>query len=1087
MSFFQSFEQYVQSVADGKIAEVALSHRGLDDEGCRSLAAALAKTNVARVVDLQSNNITVAGVKALCDALQQNTSVVELNLEHNDINDAGVAALTELMRSNSTLVALHIANNKVSPKFAEDLSFTVSLNTQPQQLKHLIPRLRDNDPEVTIVDLTGLAGVSFQLLRSVLAHNTVVRSLVCAGMSVGDVGCTAFAEICKVSTSVQLLDLSSNAITLHGMKTLLAGLAVNTSIQRLTMRNNKLGDEAARAFTDMLRQNDSITEFDASDNAISNSVAELVNHALDLNRQPLPLKRAYYAAQANDSRCKEIDFAWIPGMHNSAKFLAPVLKNNTEVTTLNFSNARFGDAGAEAVAFVLKSNRSITKVDLANNEITSNGGCSIALALANNSTVTEVNLANNRLCDIAAGEFAQMLLTNNSIIFLNLELNQIPNTLMDEIAGLVTVNAQPRGLKAILPAIEANAENVTIVDFSQYDGERYHTDESARVLCQALRVNNRVVSVDLSFNSIGDAGAVHFAALLEVNQSMETLNLSQCAISDRGGQLIAQALYGNCTLTELDLSSNLISEVTGAALLEVLKENHYVSSLNVDRTRIGEAMANDLKIACAVNTQPQALKKVIPRLREGDASLVDLDLSIFDGHRYFNDSSVAILCHELMGNETVRSLNLSSNQFGAPGARSLGELLSQPGCPIVELDLSGNKIGAEGAKVLADAFEKNDSLRVVDLRGTGIGNAGIVALAKALETNNSIQMIHVSRGHDITSKSMGELTRQLAINTQSLTLKAILPLVLANDPSMRSITIIGDGEASVFGDTSANLLALALARNSTVTSVDLRNNDITSEGAEFFADMLEDNKTIAEFNLASNRIDDRGAQAFIKIMAANDSLKVLELGGNPVSDVVMAELDYVMRVNAAPVSLKRLMVGIATNNSNVTIADFTGGTSTAVFTDDSLHILCSLLVSNGHVHTVLLANNDITDEGAQLLADMLRVNKTLTTLDLANNRITSEGAHALFLCLKVNHTLSTLNLEGNHVAGDVKEQLDATLIINKQTLRQPNHPPQEFAKRPPVEALDDKTQFRDPDYMRDCANQIFDDAMKDFHSPPKRT
>jgi hypothetical protein len=36
-----------------------------------------------------------------------------------------------------------------------------------------------------------------------------------------------------------------------------------------------------------------------------------------------------------------------------------------------------------------------------------------------------------------------------------------------------------------------------------------------------------------------------------------------------------------------------------------------------------------------------------------------------------------------------------------------------------------------------------------------------------------------------------------------------------------------------------------------------------------------------------------------------------------------------------------------------------------------------------------------------------------------------------------------------------------------------------------VQEVDDETQFRDPDYMHDCENAIFDDAMKDFHSPPK--
>lgn len=1086
MSFFQSLDQYATAIAEGKVAEVALSHRGLDDEACGVLAAALRGTSVAKVVDVQNNHITTAGVAKLCDALRSNTSVVELNLENNEIDDAGAQALIELVAANSTLVAVHLANNKVAPAVIEALSFTVSLNTQPALVKQIVPRLRSNDPALATVDLSGLTNVSFSLLRNVLARNNNVRALICAGCAVGDVGCSVFAEMLKASTSLQLLDLSSNAITLHGLKSLNSGLLQNASVQRLVLRNNKLGDEAARTFAELLRENDTVTEFDAQDNAISQQAADAVQHALDLNRQPIELKRAYYAAQANDARYNEVEFAWVPRMQNCAKFLSPVLKTNTEITTVNISNARIGDSGADAMAVVLRSNRAIKALQMANNDITSNGGCSLAAALAANNVLTELNLANNHLCDIAGREFAHTLQTNCSIVFLNLELNQIPAALMDEVNGLVTVNNQPRGLKAILPAIEGNSEAVTIVDFSQYDGQRYHTDESARVLCQALLSNSFVVSVDLSFNSIGDSGATHFARLLEHNHSIEVLNLSQCAITDRGGVLLAEALYANTSLTELDLNSNILSEVTGEAFLVVLKENHFLSSLNVERTRIGDAMSNDLRLATAVNTQPQSLKKVIPRLREGDETLVDLDLSIFDGHRRFNDSSVAILCHELQGNETVQSLNLSNNEFGAAGAASLAALLSEPTCSITELDLSNNKIGVEGAKHLAGAFERNNSLRIVDLRGCGIGNAGVIAVSASLDKNDSIQMIHITRTNDITARTMGELTRQLAINTQSLSLKAVLPLVTSNDPSLTSIRMLGDGEGSVFGDTSANLLALALSKNHVVTHVDLQNNDITSEGAEYFADMLEDNKTIVSFNLSSNRIDDRGAQALIRIIAANDTLKVLDLTGNPVSEQTFGELDYVMRVNAAPVALKRLLSKIAANDSTVTSADFRGGASTAVFTDDSLHILCSLLVDNTYVQRIDLSDNDITDEGAQLLADMLRANKALTSLALDNNRITNEGGNALFLALKVNHTLAELTLTGNKISKELDEQLHSVLVINKQPLREPKRTKDEFKNRPPVETLDDNTQFRDPDYMHDCEHQIFDDAMKDFHSPPRR-
>jgi len=1066
------------------------------------LGEVLKRTKEARVIDLQSNNITSAGVFHLCEGLKANASVVELNLEHNHIDDAGAAALLDLLRVNSTLVALLLGHNNVSPDNLDRLMFTVSLNTQPRVLKEVIPRLKDDDPEVTEVELSGQPGVNLQLLKSVLMANTKLQRLVCTNCGVGDVGCGIFAEMFKGMKGVHQLDLTGNSITLHGAKSLCDGLKANKSISTLVMQGNKLSDDASRLFVDLLRSNDALTCIDLSDNAVSQAACEALQHKLDLNKQPLELKRAYYAVQVNDPTFRVAEFPWIPNMSLGAHFLAPVLRTNTVLALLNLSNARIGDSGAHAMAGVLKVNKTLMRLELANNDITSDGGSGIAAALALNNTLAELNLANNAICDRAGAEFATVLLTNGAITFLNLELNDIPAKMMNEIDGLVVVNQQPKGLKAILPAIEADSDRVTLVDFSQFDGQKYHNDASARVLCRALEVNRHVTSVDLSFNSIGDEGAEAFARLFEVNGVLEIVNLSECAIGDRGGVAIAMALERNSTLTELDLEANCIGPVTGQAFLNTLRINNFLSSLNVDRTRIGDAMGNEIRIACAINTQPMSLKALLPRLRaqlaieageltEEQAGgpvepVVELDLSVFDGHRRYDDRSVAILCSELRGCSTLKKLNLADNEFGPDGVGSLADLLLQPTCQLQELDLSSNKIGKHGAFALADAISKTNTLVLINLQQTKIGTDGVMALARALDTNESVQMIQVSKTPDISAPAVAELTRQIAINSQSPLLKRVLPPIVANDPSVTTVALGGSEGAPIFGDTSANLLALALSKNSHVTEIDLSQNDITSEGVEYFADMLEDNSSVTSLNLAFNRIDDRGAQELLRVLRSNDTLIRLGLEGNPISAATAAELDYLLKVNNGPLQLKRVMDDVAADSPALTELDFHGTPDRPRFNDDAVHILCSLLVGNTHVKSLLLHDNIISDIGASLIADMLRVNKSVEKITLHNNRFGEDGGRALFMALKVNHTLHYLSFEGNGVPPDVAEQLNSALIINKQPLRQPKRAKGEYKARPKPEELGDDEQFRDPDYMHDCEDQIFHDGMDEFHHPKRR-
>jgi len=107
--------------------------------------------------------------------------------------------------------------------------------------------------------------------------------------------------------------------------------------------------------------------------------------------------------------------------------------------------------------------------------------------------------------------------------------------------------------------------------------------------------------LDLDNNSIGDAGAHALAEALLVNASLKRLNLNDNKIGDDGARAIADALNVNTALMELNLSKNQIGASGTQAISDALKVNKSLTRLNLDNNPIGDAGAQSIADALKVN------------------------------------------------------------------------------------------------------------------------------------------------------------------------------------------------------------------------------------------------------------------------------------------------------------------------------------------------------------------------------------------------------------------------------------------------------------------------------------------------------
>ena len=143
----------------------------------------------------------------------------------------------------------------------------------------------------------------------------------------------------------------------------------------------------------------------------------------------------------------------------------------------------------------------------------------------------------------------------------------------------------------------------------------------------------------------------------------------------------------------------------------------------------------------------------------------------------------------------------------------------------------------------------NTVVRFLDLKGNNLRAAGAEALGKLLRQNKSIQ---------------------------SLTLE------------WNSLGPWEDAFATFCG---------ALAANSTLRQLDLRNNQISHKGAEELALALRSNASLQQLDLRWNHIGLLGGRALANCLPSNRTLWRLELAGNSIPSDVLRAVEQAMDRN----------------------------------------------------------------------------------------------------------------------------------------------------------------------------------------------
>ena len=573
-------------------------------------------------------------------------------------------------------------------------------------------------PEVA-QDLLSRTGISEASLRSAQAVNFSWKLLQEPDLRL----VTNHLGSCK---DLEVIDLSHNKLGDKGVDALARSLPnACAKLRTINLMRNGITDAGLKALSSFLgnpKASAHIARIDLSLNALRDDAAlgaALATNTglveLDLSSNALRSGKAIAAALGTNRTLKRAHLLYNPLDVRSAGALAAAIRESRAaglpLTLCNLEQeaeaiylARRGMRSSDAMllAAELESLPCVRTVDLSYNMLGPEAAYALAAALRASSTLTALKLQSNRLAGSWL-DFGDEVGTrdDSGVVALASSLSE-GNTLTSLDLSLNTLGEA--GAAALASAVACAPEDDPLrwLRVGQSGGEALPV-QPLRGLAVRGEVESAIV---LSGQRLDDLDAVVIASLIGTNSRLLRLDLSGSMIGAIGSRALASALASpDCRLTQLDLrGKGMLGEEGKRAIGLALARpaSAEVGCLACDHFVLG----------------PNTAALDLP-----GAMLTPADVVLLAG----------VLHH----NRALLSLDLSSNGLGPPACAALCSALGRNNA-LVELDVYGNELTDEGAKQISETLKLNSTLTTLSLGLNGLSGEGVRRVCHALEGNSSL-------------------------------------------------------------------------------------------------------------------------------------------------------------------------------------------------------------------------------------------------------------------------------------------------------------------------------------------------------------
>lgn len=353
----------------------------------------------------------------------------------------------------------------------------------------------------------------------------------------------------KNMTFLKEIDIDSSF--LYKDKIYIINRLANLKLKSIKIRNSGLSHNDILMFCKNLKGNMFIKELNLNNNSINN---DTMIHLKELQLEKLHLWNAFPSGKnifLNDG-------------------IKIILENNTTLTDLNIGCSRFDNQGLKYLGEELKINTTLKILDMSYSCLCNNNPIGIKYlyeAIKVNNCLTKLDLSklvhdSQQLSDDFCKELGEILKINKSIRVLILKENSINKSSLKHLCGGLIMNNSLTDLDlgGNLIGHSKHFGNYLKINTSlKHLNLKWNWQSQESVvnsLCDALKVNCTLKSLDLDFSNIHDMQITNLCESLKINKSLEEISLNNNKITSV--KPIIEMLKYNIVLKEISLINNSV-------------------------------------------------------------------------------------------------------------------------------------------------------------------------------------------------------------------------------------------------------------------------------------------------------------------------------------------------------------------------------------------------------------------------------------------------------------------------------------------------------------------------------------------------
>ncbi|KAA0710844.1 NACHT, LRR and PYD domains-containing protein 12 [Triplophysa tibetana] len=294
---------------------------------------------------------------------------------------------------------------------------------------------------------------------------------------------------------------------------------------------------------------------------------------------------------------------------------------------------------------------------------------------------------------------------------------------------------------------------------------------------------------------------------------------------------------------------------------------------------------------------------------------------------------------------------------------------------LVELDMSHNKLKDSGVKLISDALKSSHcQLNTLRFVGSDLSDNSCESLASVLQSSNSLRELDLSHNK---LKDSG--------------VKLISDGLKSSHCQLHTLRLM----CCDLTDEGCESLASVLQSSKSLRELDLSFNDLKDSGVKLISDGLKSSHCqLEKLRLAGCDLTDNSCESLSSVLQSSNSLRELDLSFNNLRN-----------------SVKLISDALKSSYCQLNTLKLKG----CDLTDECCESLASVLQSSNSLRELDLSFNDLKDSGVKLISDGLKSSHCqLEILRLSFCKVTDEGCGHLASALRSNPShLRELDLNNN--------------------------------------------------------------------------